>query len=378
VLLTEKDEAVHPYGSSYGWSDLNTYGEWVNLSNGRFGWSPYAGAGWSPYTNGEWGWYPGMGYTWISGEPWGWLPYHCGLWDFDDNFGWFWMMPMAGCGLWRPSRVSWYSGPGWIGWAPTPLASRPAPVSPGGGQPVRPRPGPGPGPGHLPPRLITVPTAVVQNRQMITPQIVSHTPPTAGSMIEHPPFEPSPQPTSAATSPAPGAGTMSKTNADAATTTPAHAPIGGSGVDFAWRHASAPPTILMGGDAAKESLLLANHNSHSGREPLRAAQGTTLGGHYAMHGSPGEFRGNAFSGGGRNGSAGGMSGPAGGPAISSSSGGSGAIIASHGSSGGGSSGRGGYSGSSGGHPGGGGGGYSGGGGGGHSGGGGGGGGGGHH
>ena len=60
-MLTEKDEPVHPTGPRYGWSDLNTYGEWVALPGGRFGWSPYARAGWSPYTNGQWGWYPGLG-----------------------------------------------------------------------------------------------------------------------------------------------------------------------------------------------------------------------------------------------------------------------------------------------------------------------------
>ena len=50
-------------------------------------------------------------------------------------------------------------------------------------------------PGHFPRGIVTVPTSVVQNRQMITPQIVSHIPLTAGSMIEHPPFEPGPRPT---------------------------------------------------------------------------------------------------------------------------------------------------------------------------------------
>ena len=54
ALLTEKDEAVRPNGPSYGWSDLNTYGEWVTLPGGRFGWSPYSRGGWSPYTNGMW------------------------------------------------------------------------------------------------------------------------------------------------------------------------------------------------------------------------------------------------------------------------------------------------------------------------------------
>jgi hypothetical protein len=100
----------------------------------------------------------------------------------------------------------------------------------------------------------------------------------------------------------------------------------------------------MGGDAARESLLLAHHGFHSGREPLRAAQGTTLGGRYEVYGSPGEFRGNAVASSGWHGRARGVSGHSGGPIISSRSGGSGPVIASHGSSGVSSSGGGGYSG----------------------------------
>ena len=166
VQLTEKDEAVHPIGPRYGWSELDTYGEWVGLPGGRFGWSPYARAGWSPYTNGQWGWYPGFGWTWISGEPWGWLPYHCGLWDFDSSFGWYWMDPMFGCGLWGASLVNWYAGPGWIGWAPKGGPGHPRPVPPGRGHP-----GPVPGRSSVLPRgIVTVPTSVVQNRQLITPR----------------------------------------------------------------------------------------------------------------------------------------------------------------------------------------------------------------
>jgi ferric-dicitrate binding protein FerR (iron transport regulator) len=367
-MLTSKDEPLHTMGSSYGWSDLNTYGEWVRFPSGRMGWLPYAQAGWSPYTNGRWGWYPGMGYTWISGEPWGWMPYHCGLWDFDASFGWYWMMPMIGCGWWEPSMVNWYSGPGWIGWAPKgPGGPRPSP--PGG----HPRPGPHAGP--LTMGIVKVPTSVVQNRQMITPQIVIHVQATEGSLVDRPPFEPDPRLTTATTSLAPGAGITSKGNTPTGTAPLGSFSTGGRGSGFTSHHGSAPSTILMAGDSAKERALLADHSAHSGHAPLRAAGGTTLGGRYAVHASPGEFRGNDFRGARKNGVASGKNGSVGGPIISSSSGGSGAVIASHGSSGGGShgggssGGRGGYSGSGGGHSGGGGGGYSGGGGGGHSGGG---------
>jgi hypothetical protein len=346
VQLTEKDEPIHPTGPRYGWSELDSYGEWITLPGGRFGWSPYARAGWSPYTNGQWQQYPGLGWTWISGEPWGWLPYHCGLWDFDSSFGWYWMDPMFGCGLWGASLVNWYAGSGWIGWAP-----KGGPRPPGTGGPVHPRPippvGGHPGPiplsGHFPRGIVTVPTSVVQNRQLITPQTVSHIPPSAGGMIEHPPFEPGPRPTSAASSPALSAGTTSKSNTTTAAAAPAPAPIGEGRPGFASHHASAPSTILMGGDAAKESALLAEHHFHSGREPLRAIEGTTLGGSYPVRGSTGEFRGNALGGGEKKGGASGKNGPLVGPTVSHRGGGSGVTIMSHGQGGGGSHG-GGYSG----------------------------------
>ena len=338
VLLTEKDEPFHATGPRYGWSDLDTYGEWIGLPGGRFGWSPYAPAGWSPYTYGTWQMYPGLGWTWISAEPWGWLPYHCGLWEFDPFFGWLWMDPMFGCGLWGPSLVNWYGGPGWIGWAPqgspTPTGTggpvHPRPSPPGGG-----RPRPNPLSGHLPRGIVTVSTSVVQNRQMITPQTVSHIAPTGGSLIERPPFEPSPQPTSATSSPALTAETTSKSNTTTAAELPVPAPISGQRPSFAWHQASAPSTILMGGDAAKESALLADHHFHSGREPLRAIEGTTLGGRYPVRASTGEFRGNAFGGGGKKGGGSGMNSALVSPNVSHRGSESGAIIVAHGQGGGG-------------------------------------------
>ena len=329
--LTDKDEAVHPRGASYGWSDLNTYGEWVTLPGSRFGWSPYAQAGWSPYTYGMWQWYGGMGWSWISGDPWGWVTDHCGMWDLDPTFGWYWMNPMFGCGLWYPSLVNWYAGPGWIGWAPI----RPH-VPPG-----RPHPVMGVS-SHTAMEIVKVPTTVVQKGQLVTAGMVSHIPATVATRIEQPPFEPSPR-------------TTSERNSETATSTRVPTAVAGSRPGFA--RGTAPPTILMGGDAAKESLLQAHHNFHSGREPLRAAQGTTLGGRYHVYGSPGEFRGNAAASGGWFGRAGGAGSRSGGPIISSRSGGSGPVVASHGSSGGvssggagrGSSSGGGYSGGGGGH-----------------------------
>lgn len=104
----------------YGWSDLYGYGSWTYFPRLGYGWFPDVGYGWSPFTLGRWVWYPGFGYTWISYEPWGWLPYHYGNWYFEPQFGWFWV-PGA-FGAWCPALVTWYQGPGWIGWTPQPAA----------------------------------------------------------------------------------------------------------------------------------------------------------------------------------------------------------------------------------------------------------------
>jgi len=78
-----------PYG--YGVSDLNYYGNYLNVPGYGWGWQPYlAGAGWSPFQDGAWAWYPGFGYMWVSGYPWGWMPYMYGNWAFAPGFGWFW------------------------------------------------------------------------------------------------------------------------------------------------------------------------------------------------------------------------------------------------------------------------------------------------
>ena len=78
-----------PYG--YGLSDLNYYGNFMNVPGYGWGWQPYlAGAGWSPFQDGAWAWYPGFGYMWVSGYPWGWMPYRYGNWIYDPGFGWFW------------------------------------------------------------------------------------------------------------------------------------------------------------------------------------------------------------------------------------------------------------------------------------------------
>ena len=103
-------------GDTYGWSDLSYSGDWSYMQGFGYGWAPNVDAGWSPYSSGLWCWYPGFGYTWISAEPWGWLPYHYGGWDFVPGVGWMWFP--GNVGVWSPGLVTWYTGPGWIGWMP--------------------------------------------------------------------------------------------------------------------------------------------------------------------------------------------------------------------------------------------------------------------
>jgi len=247
--LALADQAVPAQGLRYGWSDLDAYGEWGFFPGFGYGWSPFASMGWSPYTMGMWSWYPGMGYTWISGEPWGWMPYHYGNWNFSNGFGWFWMP--GGSSIFSPALVSWYSGPGWIGWAPQgPLGLM--------GQNM----------------VVAAPGGVIRDGLPISPQTVRQVEATSGTVITRLPFEP-------------GAGAMLSGSPLAA----------GAETWFAPRaratQVTAPASVLAGGDAAKEQSLQAMRSS---RQPLRARLGTTLGGLYAVGGAVGEFRGNAFSG----------------------------------------------------------------------------------
>src|ERR1051325_572588 len=76
---------------SYGVSDLNYYGTFINAPGYGSVWQPYfVNAGWNPFMDGAWAYYPGAGYTWVSAYPWGWTPFHCGSWLFGPSFGWGW------------------------------------------------------------------------------------------------------------------------------------------------------------------------------------------------------------------------------------------------------------------------------------------------
>jgi hypothetical protein len=78
-----------PY--SYGFSDLNRYGNFFDVPGYGLLWRPASlGAGWDPYGDGYWSYYPGSGYVWISSYPWGWTPYRYGNWTYVTSYGWCW------------------------------------------------------------------------------------------------------------------------------------------------------------------------------------------------------------------------------------------------------------------------------------------------
>ena len=247
ATLALNDQAVAVHGPAYGWSDLDAYGEWAMIPGFGYGWSPYAAMGWAPYTMGMWNWYPGMGYTWIAGEPWGWLPYHYGMWNYSAEFGYFWMP--GDFDFWSPALVSWYSGPGWIGWSPLGLNSRAGLSRP----------------------VTTVSGAAFQAGRLITPETVNHVDIKEATLTTHPPAQP-------------GAAAMRGTPLAAGFATPSSARPTGA-------HVAAPSSILMGVEGGKESALL---GGRSMREPLRYRLGTTLGGRYNVGGSVGEFKGDAL------------------------------------------------------------------------------------
>jgi len=91
----------NPSPYSYGVSDLNYYGSFMNVAGYGNCWQPYfSGAGWNPFMNGSWLWYP-TGYTWVSSYPWGFMPYYYGSWNYvGGGTGWCWS-PGSNWGMWN-------------------------------------------------------------------------------------------------------------------------------------------------------------------------------------------------------------------------------------------------------------------------------------
>jgi len=126
-----------PNSGNPAWSDLDANGNWYNVPDQGYVWSPYDAStpGWDPYGNGYWMYNQAYGYNWVSGDSWGYMPFSCGLWSFYGGFGWGWSPGAGAC-------MPWWSGGLYainIGYAPPgyapprfPHRPPPHPVRPGG------------------------------------------------------------------------------------------------------------------------------------------------------------------------------------------------------------------------------------------------------
>jgi len=120
--------------SNPAWSDLDANGNWYNVPDQGYIWSPYdaSSPGWDPYGSGYWMWTPRFGYMWVSGYGWGYMPFQCGMWNYYTDFGWGWAPGMGGCSPWW--GMGYYGGPnigiGYGGYRP-PAPPRRVPIRSG-------------------------------------------------------------------------------------------------------------------------------------------------------------------------------------------------------------------------------------------------------
>lgn len=100
--------------------DLDQYGEWQNLNDYGYAWSPRVEQGWAPYRDGNWMLDDTYGLTWVSNEPWGYAPYHYGRWvNADDR--WYWVPDAVNTQpAYAPALVAFLPATGaeQIGWVP--------------------------------------------------------------------------------------------------------------------------------------------------------------------------------------------------------------------------------------------------------------------
>ena len=102
-----------------GINDLSYYGDWQDVGNYGYCWSPRVASGWTPYSDGYWmNDYP-YGPTWVSAEPWGYAPYHYGRWAF-VNDRWYWIPDSVNTTpIYSPALVAFVPfSDNQIGWLP--------------------------------------------------------------------------------------------------------------------------------------------------------------------------------------------------------------------------------------------------------------------
>jgi FecR protein len=113
-----------------GYEDLDDYGQWRNVPDYGWVWSPArVDADWAPYRNGHWAYVSPWGWTWVEDEPWGFAPFHYGRWAFVGN-SWCWAPgPVQAVPVYSPALVAFVGGGGFnlsvgigggggVGWFP--------------------------------------------------------------------------------------------------------------------------------------------------------------------------------------------------------------------------------------------------------------------
>lgn len=263
--LAFNDSSVAPNSSMYGWSDLDTYGEWGFFPGYGYGWSPFVAAGWSPFSMGAWSFYPSMGYTWISSEPWGWLPFHYGAWNYLPNFGYFWTP--GSFSAFSPATVAWFTGPGYVGWAPMGA----------GGVAVC---------AAAKSCVTAVKPATLQNGAPVNSTTRLTVAANQLTRIEGPRLAPNPM----AMLPGRALAERGVIPAGAAAALHPESPATARVARAGFATATAPRIVIMGQTAAQSErmdALSAHHSffSHSAERPLTAHMGTTLGGSFVVRGS---------------------------------------------------------------------------------------------
>ena len=272
ATLAYNDSAVAPSAPLFGWDDLDVYGEWSYFPGYGNAWTPYEPFGWSPYSTGMWNWYAGMGYTWISAEPWGWLPFHYGFWNFNPGMGWFWMP--GSFAAWNPALVNWYSGQGWIGWAPI------GPAGIGGRAPCT---------LAVAGCLTAVPPTTLSNGEPIRPGSPRLRRPGSAeeiTAIAHPDIAPARSPISSRESLPRVVNFSGSHNGEPTENGRTRAPNSTLLVSgFSRGREGAPSSVIMGREISPETFMghhSARGNNFGGREPIRAQLGSTMGGKFPV------------------------------------------------------------------------------------------------
>ncbi|MDZ4861323.1 MAG: DUF6600 domain-containing protein [Candidatus Hydrogenedentes bacterium] len=103
-----------------GYSDLASYGEWVDVDNRQY-WRPTVVADYVPYRDGYWNYGSSYGYSWTDSYPFGYVTSHYGRWNYYPTHGWLWNYDP----VWSPAwcATAYYGGN--FVWAPLNYYNRP-------------------------------------------------------------------------------------------------------------------------------------------------------------------------------------------------------------------------------------------------------------